>query len=182
MEQKEDIYYIKRVLEGKTEYFSALLDKYSHPLYSLIIQIVDSHEDAQELLQDVFLKAFSNLPKYRMECQFSTWMYRIAYNTAISATRRKKQEAILIEESVINNVPDNRADEILSKDVDEARIQHLQKAIDLLCEDEKAIITLFYYEEKSIKEVSDIFNITVTNAKTKLHRIRKKLYVLMNEM
>ena len=64
MEQKDESYYIKRILEGETEHFSVFLDRYSRPLYALIVQIVGCHEDAEELLQDVFLKAFRHLNRY----------------------------------------------------------------------------------------------------------------------
>lgn len=80
MEQKDESYYIERILDGETEYFSVFLDRYSRPLYTLVVQIVGCPEDAEELLQDIFLKAFRNLNRYKGECRFSTWIYRIAYN------------------------------------------------------------------------------------------------------
>ena len=104
MEQKDESYYIKRILDGETEYFSVFLDRYSRPLYTLVVQIVGCPEDAEELLQDIFLKAFRNLNRYKGECRFSTWIYRIAYNAAISATR-KRTGSSYIEENTINNVP-----------------------------------------------------------------------------
>lgn len=70
MEQKDEIYYIKRILDGETEYFSVLLDRYSRPLYSLIVQIDSCPEDAEELLQDVFLKAFQTCPVIRANVVF----------------------------------------------------------------------------------------------------------------
>ena len=180
MEQKDEIYYIKRILDGETEYFSVLLDRYSRPLYSLIVQIVSCPEDAEELLQDVFLKAFRNLSGYKGECRFSTWLYRIAYNTAISATRKKKLEFLSIEENTINNVPDEKADEVISSARDEEQIECLCKAIEQLTGEEKALITLFYYEGKSMEEIGEVLKITISNVKIRLHRTRKKIYVLMN--
>lgn len=181
MEQKDEKYYITRILDGDTEYFSVLLDRYSRPLYSLIVQIVGCPEDAEEILQDVFLKAFRNLSRYKGDCRFSTWLYRIAYNTSISATRKKKQEFVYIEESTINNVPDERADEVIASAGDEDRMSLLCRAIDQLNGEEKALVTLFYYEEKSIEEIGEVLNLTIGNVKVKLHRTRKKIYILMNE-
>lgn len=181
MEQKDEKYYITRILDGDTEYFSVLLDRYSRPLYSLIVQIVGCPEDAEEILQDVFLKAFRNLSRYKGDCRFSTWLYRIAYNTSISATRKKKQEFVYIEESTINNVPDERADEVIASVSDEDRMSLLCRAIDQLNGEEKALVTLFYYEERSIEEIGEVLNLTIGNVKVKLHRTRKKIYVLMNE-
>lgn len=180
MEQKDEIYYITRILDGETEYFSVLLDRYSRPLYSLIVQIVGCPEDAEELLQDVFLKAFRNLSGYKRESKLSTWLYRIAYNVAISATRKKKHEFLYIEESTINNVPDEKADEVIDLAAGEEQINRLVSAIDHLSAEEKALITLFYYEDKSIEEISEVMKLSVSNVKVRLHRTRKKIYVLMN--
>lgn len=180
MEQKDESYYIKRILDGETEYFSVFLDRYSRPLYALIVQIVGCPEDAEELLQDVFLKAFRNLSGYKRESKLSTWLYRIAYNVAISATRKKKQEFLYIEESTINNVPDEKAHEVIDLAGDEEQINRLVSAIDHLSGEEKALITLFYYEDKSIEEIGEVMKLSVSNVKVRLHRTRKKIYVLMN--
>ena len=168
MEQKDESYYIKRILEGETEHFSVFLDRYSRPLY------------AEELLQDVFLKAFRHLNRYKGECRFSTWIYRIAYNAAISATRKKKQELLYIEENTINNVPDDVADSVLARAEDEEQVDRLSRAIDQLNGEEKALITLFYYEEKSLEEIGEVLKISISNVKVRLHRTRKKICVLMN--
>lgn len=74
MVQNDETQYIARILDGDTECFSAFLDRYSRPLYVLIVQIVGCSEDAEELVQDVFLKAFRCLGSYRGECRFSTWL------------------------------------------------------------------------------------------------------------
>lgn len=180
MEQKDESYYIKRILDGETECFSVFLDRYSRPLYTLIVQIVGCHEDAEELLQDVFLKAFRHLGRYKGDCRFSTWMYRIAYNTAISATRKTKRELLYIEENTIDTVPDEAADSLLAFVDNEEQLERLNKAIDQLNGEEKALITLFYYEEKSMDEIAEVLKISIANVKVRLHRTRKKIYVLMN--
>ena len=180
MEQKDDSYYIARILDGETEYFSVFLDRYSRPLYTLVVQIVGCPEDAEELLQDIFLKAFRNLNRYKGECRFSTWIYRIAYNTAISATRKKKQEFLYIEENTINNVPDEMADNVLAPAETEEQLVRLGMAIDQLSGEEKALITLFYYEEKSMEEIGEVLKLSISNVKVRLHRTRKKICVLMN--
>ena len=181
MEQKDEISYVKRILDGETELFSVFLDSYSHSLYSLIVQIVRCPEDAEELVQDVFLKAFRHLQRYKGEGRFSTWLYRIAYNEAISATRKKKQEYFCIEEDIINNLPDEKIENLMDPTEDEEKIICLGQAIDDLNTEERFLITLFYYEDKSLEEISQIMSVTVGNVKVKLHRTRKKLYVLMSE-
>jgi RNA polymerase sigma-70 factor (ECF subfamily) len=180
MNPQEETLYIKRILAGETDLFAHFLDRYSRSIYSLVVQIVSSPLDAEELVQDVFMKAFRNLSGYRSECSFSTWLYRIAYNTAISAVRRKKQEFLYIEENTINNVPDDKANELLCLTDNEERLEKLVQAVDLLEAEEKAYITFFYYEEKPIAEIAEILKLSPANVKVKLHRIRKKLYILIN--
>ena len=155
------------------------MEQYSHPIYTLIVQIVGSPEDAEELVQDSFMKAFKSLTHYKGDCRFLTWLYRIAYNVAISATRKTKQPVLLIEENKINNVPDDVAESMMELSHDEEKIVLLMNAIDLLTPDERALITLFYLEERSIDEVSSIMKISQSNVKVRLHRTRKKLYLLM---
>lgn len=84
MENKDEQIIIKRILEGETAIFSHFVEQYSHSVYSMIVRIVQSREDAEELSQDAFLKAFSKLETFKGDCSFSTWLFRIAYNTGIS--------------------------------------------------------------------------------------------------
>ena len=81
----DEAHIIQDVLEGKTSRYEYFLDKYGQQVFTLIVRIVASQEDAEELTQDTFLKAFRHLSSFKAESNFSTWIYRIAYNTAISA-------------------------------------------------------------------------------------------------
>lgn len=85
-----------------------------------------------------------------------------------------------MEENTIDNVPDEKADEVLSSARNEEQIECLCKAIELLTGEEKALIALFYYEGKTMEEIGEVLKITVGNVKIRLHRTRKKIYVLMN--
>lgn len=182
MQQIDETLYIKRILAGETELFAHFVDRYSHQIYSLIVKIVRSREDAEEMAQDVFVKAFQVLGSFKGDCKFSSWLYRIAYNIAISATRKKKHEFLYIEEQTINNVLDEKIEEALEECDNAEQLLKLRKAVELLSPDERGVITLFYMDEHSIEEVSSITGISVANVKVKLHRIRKKLYVIINDM
>jgi RNA polymerase sigma-70 factor (ECF subfamily) len=182
MELYSDTYYIKRIQEGDTAAYACILDKYSRQVYSLAFRVVRNKEDAEELAQDVFLKVFKHLNGFKGDSSFSTWIYRIAYNTAISYTRKKKQEWLAIEESVILNVSEEEVADALGQTDSNGQLETLDKALMLLPPDERAMILFFYMEEKSIDEIASITAFSVSNVKTKLHRIRKKLFVLMKEM
>ncbi|MDR1403553.1 MAG: RNA polymerase sigma factor [Tannerellaceae bacterium] len=170
------------LLKGDTATYVCILDKYSRRVYSLVFKIVRNKEDAEELAQDVFLKAFKHLDRFKGESSFSTWIYRIAYNTAISYTRKKKHEWLAIEESAIVNVSEEAVADALGETDSSGQMEILDKALARLSPDERAIILFFYMEGKSIDEIASITAFSVSNVKTKLHRIRKKLFVLMKEI
>ena len=171
---------IHRIVKGETSLYEYFLDKYSQQVFVLIVRIVENQEDAEELTQDTFLKAFEHLSSFKAESSFSTWIYRIAYNTAISATRKKKQDLFVMDNAVLTNISDQQIDDTLN-DESEERIGKLNEAIKKLDAEERALISLFYNEEKPIGEIALILGLTESNTKVKLHRIRKKLYIFITE-
>ena len=176
--KKEESYIIKEILNGKTEQYEYFLDRYGQQVFVLVDRIVSCQEDAEELTQDVFLKAFQQLSSFKAESSFSTWIYRIATNLAISAVRKKRNDVLRLDDSVFANLSDTQVDEAL-EDESEEQMERLQQAMNQLEADERAMITLYYLEEKPLAEVAFILGMTEGNAKVKLHRIRKKLYVLI---
>lgn len=176
--KKEESYIIKEILNGKTEQYEYFLDRYGQQVFVLVDRIVSCQEDAEELTQDVFLKAFQQLSSFKAESSFSTWIYRIATNVAISAVRKKRNDVLRLDDSVVANLSDTQVDEAL-EDESEEQMERLQQAMNQLEADERALITLYYLEEKPLAEVAFILGMTEGNAKVKLHRIRKKLYVLI---
>ena len=171
---------ISRILSGKTNEFSYFLDKYGQSVYTLIAHIVNSECDAEELTQDTFMKAFDKLSSFNGKSSFSTWIYRIAYNTAISFTRKRNIEVNVIDDSAWNLISDTEVDNALNDETEE-NLEKLQRALSKLLPEERMLIALFYEEEKNIQEIQQITNISESNIKVKLHRIRKKLYIFMKE-
>jgi len=160
--------------------FSYFLNRYSNSIYSLILRIVPTKEDAEELTQDTFLKAYRKLDTFKGDCSFSTWLFRIGYNTAISFVRKRKIIFPVIDENLLENIPDEAVETIFDQDDDESMLQRLEVAIEKLNAEEKALITLYYMEEKPVAELAIVLELTPENVKVKLFRVRKKLYVLMN--
>ena len=182
MNHQTEISYIKRIQNGETNLFSYFLNNYSRQVFGLIARIAPTKEDAEELTQDTFLKAFKKLDTYRGECSFSTWLLRIAYNTAISAVRKRRIIFPAIDDYLIDTVPDEEVNHLFDSNGNEELLRKMEKAIEKLNPEEKGLITLFYMENKPVTELSEVFQISTDNAKVKLHRIRKKLYVLIKEM
>lgn len=178
--EKDESYIITRILAGKTEEYAYFLDTYGQPFFSLIVRMVNSEEDAEELTQDTFMKAFEHLSSFNGKSSFSTWIYRIAYNTALSFLRKKNVEQTVIDDNQWNRISDTQIDDALNNESEE-QIEKLQQALIKLTAEERALVTLFYEEEHSIQELAQILNLNEGNIKVKLHRLRKKLYVLMQK-
>ena len=167
----EDI--IRQVLNGNRNAYALLVNKYKDRVFSLALGIVRNRELAEEIAQDVFVKAYSSLKKFRQEAGFSTWIYRITYNTAVSETRKKKHKMLAVEDVEATDLDPEKAEE------KEKKYLTLEKAVDGLEPEEKLIITLYYYEEMNMEQISKTTGLTVSNVKVKLFRIRKKLKELM---
>lgn len=182
MEHWNDIYYIRRIRQGDTECFGCLLDRYSHSVFSLIVRLTGNKEDAEELTQDVFLKVFQQLGRFREESSFSTWVYRIAYNTAISALRKQKKEFATDGEAGCFNISEEEVDTLFGRYDREEELQLLDRALEKLAPDEHFMILLYYKEGKRIEEIGEITALSPSNVKVKLFRIRKKLYEFIKRM
>ena len=180
MDNQEELKYIQRICNGETYLFSSLLNRYSRSIYSLIARIIPSRENAEELTQDTFMKAFKKLDSFKGDCSFSTWLFRIAYNTAVSATRKTRIVFPVIDEAIINRVTDDAAEAAFEEDANEELLHKLETAIGKLNIEERMLITLYYSENKPIAEVASILEMSTDNVKIKLFRDRKKLYVLMD--
>lgn len=175
-----DISIIQRILKGETALYEYFLNTYGQQVFTLVARIVVDQKDAEELTQDTFMKAFQHLSFFKGNSSFSTWIYSIAYNTAISHIRKKNFNTCTMDDQLLANISDRQVDEALNEEGEE-QIARLNQAIKQLNSDEQVLITLFYHEEKSLSEIAIILGLTESNVKVKLHRIRKKIYVLMKK-
>ncbi len=179
MEQKDDIWYIERVLKGDTQYFSHLVDKYKDIVYSIAFKVLRNREDAEEMAQESFIKAYKSLHTFKGDAKFSTWLYRITYNNCISEVRKKKLKFVSTDDVQISDEPDEMNFDGIPE---ENRAKYVKAALDKLPEDEYTLILLFYFEDKSVEEIGEITKLSESNVKVKLFRARKKLYSILNEM
>lgn len=164
---------INLALKNHSRAMSCLVDRYKGMVFTLSYRILKNQLDAEEAAQDSFIKAFKALNSFRFDCKFSTWLYRICYNNAISKARVYKP--VQVEVDARNDIPyeaTSALDSLSAKD----RNKYLSRAMEMLDSDESAILTLFYVEGNSINEIMAITDLTESNVKVKLHRGRKKLY------
>ncbi|RLD73869.1 MAG: RNA polymerase subunit sigma-24 [Bacteroidetes bacterium] len=171
-----DQIYIDKVLQGDTNAFAYLIDKYKNMVYTISIKIVKDHEDAEEIAQDSFLKAYQKLDTFKGESKFSTWLYTIVYRNSISKIRKKNIVTTDIDAFVLDNhTTDFEFPQIEAIKNGEQK-KYVAKAISNLKEMDALLITLFYLNENSVEEIEQITGLTKTNVKVKLYRARKKLF------
>lgn len=120
---------LQRIQEGETQLFTQIADHYSRAIFTLVVRIVGSTEEAEELTQDIFMKAFENLEYFGHRSSFSTWLYRIAYNTALSFARRKRPPQTPINERMMAAVGDDQIEQ-MEQSFDQATIDALKKSIE----------------------------------------------------
>jgi RNA polymerase sigma factor (sigma-70 family) len=175
MDYKGDIFYIGQVLKGNINAFTFIVEKHKNHAYNLALRICGNHEEAEEIAQDAFMKAFRSLKSFKMKSSFATWLYRIVYNTAISLVRSRKKGVLSLDD-----FPADAKDFIgYNSNEEEADAEYRNSlvnfALQKLGDDERALITLYYYEELSTDEISEITGIGKSNVKVKLFRARLKM-------
>ncbi|MDP4282175.1 MAG: sigma-70 family RNA polymerase sigma factor [Bacteroidota bacterium] len=182
MKYQDDSYYIEKVLLGDVSAYATLVAKHKSFVFIIALKIVNNREDAEEIAQDVFLKAYQSLKTFEMKSKFSTWLYRIAYNTAISKKRKKKVEFVGMDDSVITNYSTDEVTKGVDVLEEQDQIRLMEKALQRLPEEDNLLITLFYKADNSIEDISQITGLSTSNVKVKLHRIRKRLYDDIQEL
>ena len=179
VEHQQDNIYISKVLEGDRNAFAYLVDKYKSMVYSLALRLVKDREEAEEISQDSFIKAYQSLASFKGKAKFSSWLYRIVYNTAISKLRQQPAGRVSLDESNIADtlyIESKQNYDTLSAG---ERKKYLEKALDSLDMDEKMLVILYYYEERDLDEIATIAGLTKTNTKVKLYRARKKMLTVL---
>lgn len=170
-----DQIYIDKVLSGDTNAFAYLINKYKDMTYTIAIKIVKSHEDAEEVAQDSFLKAYEKLNTFKGNAKFSTWLYTIVYRNSITKIRKKKVATSDIDDYVIDNHSEGDDFPQIEAMKNEEQQKYVREAIDKLPEKDAVLITLFYMNDNSVEEIEQITGLSESNVKVKLFRARKKL-------
>jgi RNA polymerase sigma-70 factor (ECF subfamily) len=182
MDYKGDIFYINQVLEGNINAYSYIIDKHKDKTFNLAYRICGNREDAEEIAQDGFLKAFKSLKSFKMQSSFATWLYRIVYNTAISLVRTKKKGILSLEDfpaDAIDFLKYGTSEEEAENDFRNSLVNFALQKINA---DERGLISLYYYDEMSTEEIADVTGISRSNIKVKLFRARQKMLEIIEKV
>ena len=170
MTNDPDHFIIDKILAGEQAVYAELVNKYKSYAFTIAQKILQNRPEAEEAAQDAFIKAYHHLAGFNRESKFSTWLYRIVFNTAISYKRKNRQQFQSIETTVIEYNQD--ADGMLEK-MDKKK--YLNQALAKLNEADRTALTLFYLEEFSLGEIAEITGMQANTAKVRIHRARQRL-------
>ncbi len=155
---------------------SELINKYKDLAFNIALKITKNELDSEEVVQDSFVKAFRGFNKFKNESQFSTWFYRIVYNTAVSSVRLKKLPIVEINDNLFDPIENSQVESAVNKLDAYDRKRLISEALSNLNELDYTILSLYYYEDLSLKEISKIVDKKRNYLKVLLQRARLKLY------
>ncbi len=188
MQKETDLALITAVLAGQTAEYAVLVKRHQRFVFTLAMRFAKNREDAEEIAQDCFVKAYKALGTFKQTSKFTTWLYTITYTTAMTFLRKKRIDTTSINDDdhvmqIANSGTDFDANDVERK----STYAYLNQAIDMLLPDDAAIITLFYKGEQSLEEIAKALNMEANTIKVKLHRARARLkdkltYLLKDEV
>lgn len=168
----DDYELIKDCMQGNKNAFGELVGRYKNLVYSVILRMINDHEEANDLAQEVFIKVYRNLDKYHPEYKFSTWLIRITTNLVIDYRRKKKQDTVSIDDMVYEPVSEETPEEHYIKQEQTTRVMD---ALNGLPDMYRVPIILFHQQGMSYQEISDIINEPLSKVKNRIFRARKML-------
>lgn len=169
---------VEAVRKGRREGQTEMVSRYAERVFAMIVRQVPDVMDAQELTQDAFLRAFDHIDSYDPhKASLSTWLCRIAYRLTLDFLKRRRPMIVSIEDSKVWQTDiSNEALEAELSTGREERIERLQEVIDDLPDDERMLLTLYYFEDRPLTEITYITGIDAKPLANRLYRTRKKLF------
>ena len=168
---------IRRILDGQTELFRQLANRYAEQVLRMVGRLIPSPEEAEEATQDTLLEAYQSLGRYdARKASFQTWLMRIAYHTALKHYRQRQKYVTIVdmEQQWLDTIPDNEADALLG-DTTNDRVALMEKAIGMLKPDDQMLLNLYYFDDRPIREIASITEHDESYLYSRLQWIRKKL-------
>jgi RNA polymerase sigma factor (sigma-70 family) len=175
-----DFLLVNRVCRGDPQAFREIVERYKDMSYTLSFSILKDEHESEDALQDAFLKALNSIHKFRFECSFATWLYRIVFNTCMTAKARRSNRSLLQIGDDLSIGSEQSADQ--ESLLDEERKQYIDRAFKMMREEEALLLRLHYLCDMSITEITKITKYSESNVKVTLHRGRKSLYEVLDKL
>jgi RNA polymerase sigma-70 factor (ECF subfamily) len=177
----DDQILINQIIAGDTNAFTQLVDRYKDLVYTLALRMLKNREEAEEVSQDTFIKTYRSLHKFKGDSKFSTWIYKVAYNSCLDQIKKNKKHLNNVEINEFTKHQVKTMDNAFDALVEEERNQLIQDCLHVLPSDDSFLLTLYYFEEQSLDEIANIVGLTANNVKVKIFRSRKKLAHILKE-
>jgi RNA polymerase sigma factor (sigma-70 family) len=167
---------ISRILKGDQSAFALLVEKYQNYVFTLVLRFTENREDAEEIAQDVFVKAYRSLADFRGDSKFSTWLFTITRTTCLSFLRKKKLDIQTLDNERTSLHVENKESAFSANHI-EQKSKHamLHRAISMLSPDDAQVLNLFYKGEQTLDEIGKIIRLDPNSVKVKIHRARQRL-------
>ncbi len=173
----EDNELIQKIVNGETQMFSLLVERYKDSVFNLVYRFTDDYGEAEDISQEVFVTLYKKLNTYKGEAKLSTWIYRIATNKSIDWHRKKKRKTIfsLFDDNnkignIKSDIPPPQELYILTEEQRE-----LQAVVNRLDEKYRIVVVMYYYQQLSCKDIAEILHISTRTVETRLYRAKKLL-------
>jgi RNA polymerase sigma-70 factor (ECF subfamily) len=178
---EQESFYIQQVVDGDVTRFAYFVTKYKKLAFSIAMRILENEQDAEEAVQDSFVRAFQSIKTFKGDARFSTWLYRIVVNDSLNRLKRRKtvrqyDQIELAEEYFVQVECGYKR--LTSQD----QAKYINLALARLAPEDRIILTLYYLEEQPLSEIAVITGISKENIKMKLHRARGKMYSILSRI
>jgi RNA polymerase sigma factor (sigma-70 family) len=181
MDNIDDQYCIRRIMEGDTNAFAVLVNRYKDIVFSLSLKMLKDREEAEEVAQDTFLKIYKSLSKFNGESKLSTWIYKVTFNTCLDRLRKNKRSQAVESRADFTEQEAISVLNVLDSIEEGERNLVIQDCLRELPGEDGFLLTLYYFQEQSLDEIAKVIGISPNNVKIRLYRSRKKLAILLKE-
>ena len=181
---QDETHLIRRILDGQTALYRQLAGRYAVQVLRMVARLIPSPEEAEEVTQDALLEAYQSLARYdAQKASFQTWLLRIAYHTALKHYRQHSKHiaTVDVEQQRLDTIPDADADALLD-DTTAHRVALMEKAIELLKPDDQMLLNLFYFDNRSVRDIACITDHDEPYLHSRLQWIRKKLAIIIKTL
>jgi RNA polymerase sigma-70 factor (ECF subfamily) len=180
---KSEFDLIRETLDGDPQAYGQLVERFQDRLFNAMLQVIGSADEAEDVVQDSFVQAYVKLDTFQGNSQFFTWLYRIAFNNALSRQRRKRNE-MSIEQSreLTGGDPEDRTEAPDEPLLRQERVALVHNALDMLTEEHRGILVLREMQELSYEEIAEILDINIGTVRSRLSRARNQLKLNLEEL
>ena len=174
---------IRNALAGNSQAYGELVERFQGRLFNSMVQVVGSHDEAEDVVQESFVQAYIKLDTFQGNSKFFTWLYRIAFNNALSRQRRKRND-LSIEQSreITGSDPQDNIDPPEEPLLRQERVAMVHEALSMLTEEHRSILVLREMESMSYEDIAEILSINIGTVRSRLSRARNQLKLHLTEL